>query len=239
MIKLFRNIRKKLLVEGKTANYIKYALGEIVLVVIGILIALQINNWNNRRQADIEEQKILKILKSEFQYNKLELHRNIEKATTLKDNADSLTALFKIPIDNIDSDKLRYLTSSLSAYSTFDPSNGALTNLISSGELNLIKNDSLRITLSKWFGEVQDVKEDEVRLMTFGDTHLETIRLEFINYRKDSGFDRNSLALINNPTFENIVVRMSRGIDYIIKNYQILNLEIEKILMLLDNEIKQ
>jgi len=49
MIKFFRNIRQKLLEQGKTTNYLKYAIGEIVLVVIGILIALQINNWNNNR----------------------------------------------------------------------------------------------------------------------------------------------------------------------------------------------
>lgn len=54
MIKLFRNIRKNLLNEGKTSKYFKYAIGEIVLVVIGILIALQINNWNeNRKQKDV------------------------------------------------------------------------------------------------------------------------------------------------------------------------------------------
>ena len=49
MIKLFRNIRKNLLNEGKTAKYFKYAIGEIVLVVIGILIALSINNWNTNK----------------------------------------------------------------------------------------------------------------------------------------------------------------------------------------------
>ena len=46
MIKFFRTIRKNLISEGKTVNYLKYAIGEIVLVIIGILIALQINNWN-------------------------------------------------------------------------------------------------------------------------------------------------------------------------------------------------
>lgn len=46
MIKFFRNIRQNLLAEGKTSKYLKYALGEIVLVVIGILIALSINTWN-------------------------------------------------------------------------------------------------------------------------------------------------------------------------------------------------
>tara|TARA_R110001592_G_scaffold3704_1_gene21320 strand:+ start:785 stop:1525 length:741 start_codon:yes stop_codon:yes gene_type:complete len=49
MLKLFRNIRKNLLVENKTAKYFKYAIGEIVLVVIGILIALSINTWNTER----------------------------------------------------------------------------------------------------------------------------------------------------------------------------------------------
>ncbi|MFZ1787412.1 MAG: DUF6090 family protein [Saprospiraceae bacterium] len=47
MIKLFRNIRQSLLADGKTSKYLKYAIGEIFLVVIGILIALQINNWNS------------------------------------------------------------------------------------------------------------------------------------------------------------------------------------------------
>lgn len=55
MLKLFRKIRQNLLSQGKTLRYFKYAIGEIVLVVIGILIALQINNWNERRKAFIQE----------------------------------------------------------------------------------------------------------------------------------------------------------------------------------------
>jgi len=49
MIKFFRKIRQNLLSEGKTGNYLKYAIGEIILVMIGILLALQINNWNEKR----------------------------------------------------------------------------------------------------------------------------------------------------------------------------------------------
>ncbi len=60
MIKLFRNIRQNLLAEGKTSKYLKYAIGEIVLVVIGILIALSINNWNENRKAKIQEISQLK-----------------------------------------------------------------------------------------------------------------------------------------------------------------------------------
>ncbi len=55
MIKFFRHIRKRLLTENKFSKYLLYAIGEIVLVVIGILIALQINNWNEKEN---EQHKI-------------------------------------------------------------------------------------------------------------------------------------------------------------------------------------
>lgn len=72
MLKLFRNIRKKLLQEGKTASYIKYAIGEIFLVVIGILIALSINNWNEKRKNQVFEEEILALI-----------DKNLERAATL------------------------------------------------------------------------------------------------------------------------------------------------------------
>ncbi len=67
MIKFFRKIRQKLLSEGKTGKYFKYAIGEIVLVVIGILIALQINNWNEKNQQREKEKVILKNLKTSLE----------------------------------------------------------------------------------------------------------------------------------------------------------------------------
>lgn len=62
MLKFFRRIRQTLLSENKLSKYLLYAIGEIVLVVIGILIALQINNWNEERKAAIEEKEILQNL---------------------------------------------------------------------------------------------------------------------------------------------------------------------------------
>jgi hypothetical protein len=59
MIKFFRKIRQNLLTQGKTGKYFKYAIGEIVLVVIGILIALGINNWNEHRKNKESEKIIL------------------------------------------------------------------------------------------------------------------------------------------------------------------------------------
>tara|TARA_R110002051_G_scaffold313163_1_gene388977 strand:- start:8492 stop:8884 length:393 start_codon:yes stop_codon:yes gene_type:complete len=67
MIKFFRKIRQNLLSEGKTGKYLKYAIGEIVLVVIGILVALQINNWNQTRLNRSFEVTMLKEIKSSLE----------------------------------------------------------------------------------------------------------------------------------------------------------------------------
>ena len=62
MIKFFRKIRQSLLFEGKTGKYFKYAIGEIFLVVIGILIALQVNNWNENRKSVNSQNELLEKL---------------------------------------------------------------------------------------------------------------------------------------------------------------------------------
>ena len=69
MIKFFRQIRQNLIMENKTSKYFKYAIGEIVLVVIGILIALQINNWNEARKAKAKEVEILKDFQKGLQFD--------------------------------------------------------------------------------------------------------------------------------------------------------------------------
>jgi len=101
MIRFFRNIRQKLATQNKVASYLRYAIGEIILVVIGILIALQINNWNENRKLQINEEHLYKKLitdltseekkiKSQIYYLKLhqDLHYNIYRQTKGKVNGD-------------------------------------------------------------------------------------------------------------------------------------------------------
>jgi tetratricopeptide (TPR) repeat protein len=73
MIKFFRKIRQNLLIKNKTGKYFKYAIGEIVLVVIGILIALQINNWNESRKKEQVEKQVLKSLFQEIEKDRIML----------------------------------------------------------------------------------------------------------------------------------------------------------------------
>ena len=67
MIKFFRKIRQNLLAENKFSKYLVYAIGEIILVVIGILIALSINNWNERQQRNRDELEYLKRLQKDIE----------------------------------------------------------------------------------------------------------------------------------------------------------------------------
>ena len=85
MIKFFRKIRQNLLMENKTGKYFKYAIGEIVLVVIGILIALSINNWNNDKKDKQAELKYLNQIRKSLQENNLILkERIVNDERTLK-----------------------------------------------------------------------------------------------------------------------------------------------------------
>jgi len=80
MIKFFRKIRQNLLSQGKTGKYFKYAIGEIVLVVIGILIALQINNWNENRKEKIKTQTYLKLLLEDFKQESVKVNTYLEES---------------------------------------------------------------------------------------------------------------------------------------------------------------
>ena len=77
MIRFFRNIRQKLAAQNKVAAYLRYAIGEILLVVIGILIALQVNNWNEQQKLKTSEQVVLKSLLKEFEHNQELLENSI------------------------------------------------------------------------------------------------------------------------------------------------------------------
>jgi hypothetical protein len=158
MISFFRNIRQKLLQQNRITRYLAYAIGEIFLVVIGILIALQVNNWNENRKDRIREQEILIQLESEFQSNLDQLDEKIEIRNLLVQSSMKLIEI----IDSqspVSPDTVIYYTSKTMIAPTFDP----ITNdLISAGKLQLLTNTRLKNLLSLWTSEVLQVTEDEL-----------------------------------------------------------------------------
>jgi hypothetical protein len=147
MIKLFRKIRQNLLVEGKTVNYLKYAIGEIILVVIGILIALQINNWNEAQKSKKDERYVL-----------TEVLKNLEEDAVLVDEIITQRQKAKTVVialqksmksETKDSDSLQFYLVDLLTFERYFPINNAYEILKSKG-LQL-SNNELTTKISRYY----------------------------------------------------------------------------------------
>ena len=97
MIKFFRRIRQKLIDEGNLKGYVFYAFGEILLVVIGIVIALQIDNWNENRINQSELREILLTIKANLQSD---IEANSLRGNTTE-TKEFITALLKDPTNEV------------------------------------------------------------------------------------------------------------------------------------------
>ncbi len=140
MIKFFRKIRQNLLSEGKTGKYLKYVIGEIILVVIGILIALQINNWNETQKLIKQERQILLELREELETNV----KGYENIIQLNDGTIDKTNAFlndskqrMIPQDSIS--KIARLFN----YMPFLIEQPILNNILNSSDEKIIKHKPL------------------------------------------------------------------------------------------------
>ena len=170
MIKFFRHIRQSLIMENKTGKYLKYAIGEIVLVVIGILIAIQLNEWRNDTNNEKQRQIVLKSLEKEFKSNISQLDTVLFHQMKIKSAYPRVMELIKGDTTNVDDLKYHEPYKNLGWTWTFDPINGALRSAISSGEIHLIKNDKLIELLFSWEDIVRDSEEEAIRLRKYQQT---------------------------------------------------------------------
>jgi len=143
MIKFFRKIRQKLLSENKFSKYLIYAIGEIILVVIGILIALQINNWNEQKKADRIENIFLKRLLVDLKKDKDYLESIYSRRESqIRAAKNIINFSIAIKIDSIIFQLPNMLT--ISSWQETTSNQNTFLELISSGNLNIIKSDSIK-----------------------------------------------------------------------------------------------
>ncbi len=176
MLKFFRRIRRTLLSENKFSNYFLYAIGEIILVVIGILIALQINNWNEHKKERKKEQAFLKEINLDFKSNKAQLDSIINyNKVSLHAGMRVLDAIEKFDLKNPKvNDSNVHFTDSIKKYypllwrnKSFNPKNGSVEALLNSSSFDLIKNDTLRRKLISWKDVLGDYLEEEKFAINF------------------------------------------------------------------------
>ena len=148
--------------KNKTGKYLKYAIGEIALVVIGILIALSLNNWKEDLDNRGEEMRILSGLKQEFEVNLAEVNRNIKLNTSTVESSIDFIDLIRTenPFDNYRHvDSLLYL---VYMFGSFDAQTGLIDEVISSGKLSIIKDSDLRDRLTSFSGILDNAEEDYI-----------------------------------------------------------------------------
>lgn len=143
MIRFFRGLRRDFLMQSRASKYLLYAIGEIVLVVIGILIALQINNANDARKERLKEVHYLENIKSDLQTNIQEMDRYLETRTGCIEAARRIIAHFEgEPVTDYDA----FNADGVSIYSwqKFYQSNNTFQELVNSGNLALISNEFIK-----------------------------------------------------------------------------------------------
>ncbi|WP_191859326.1 DUF6090 family protein [Hanstruepera ponticola] len=188
MIKFFRKIRYNLMSENKTSpndsggragKYFKYAIGEIILVVIGILIALQINNWNENRKDRLEEQELLAQLQSEFLSNLDQLDQKIALRNNMLKASAKLLNYIDYP-ESLETDSILNHVGYTVIAPTFDP---IVNDIISSGRIQLLENSQLKEKLSRWTSELVQVTEEEQVWLNYRSNYYTPLLIEYGLYR--------------------------------------------------------
>ncbi|MFD2824508.1 DUF6090 family protein [Lacinutrix iliipiscaria] len=141
MIKFFRKIRQNLLTENKFSKYLLYAIGEIILVVIGILIALSINNWNEDQRKEKLESKILSEIRTALKGDLKAIKINVRSCIYSEKSIKLIKE--QIQLEQPTNDSLNYHFGGLLFNNSVDITTGPFETLKSQG-LDLISNDSLR-----------------------------------------------------------------------------------------------
>ena len=265
MIKFFRKIRQKLLMEnlptgqaGKTSKPtfvagrdFKYAIGEIVLVVIGILIALQINNWNENRKAEFEENKILTSLFEDINTAKINCQaqldielKNIKTYEKALGNNERKRAILNHP--KVDSLFFRLLWGVGDNKSVIS----AITELQNSGNSSKIRNKAIRkqiATLDAQLSSVEVIVRDR---LTVQQVSIDKFSFDIANFSKlvesanpkydiNYGHENDYAPLLKDQKILNAIAIKLDLSDSVIEERELLMKEINTLLELIEIELKK
>lgn len=214
MIKFFRQIRQNLLMENKTGKYFKYAIGEITLVVIGILIALQVNNWKENQKEIKQQNLILSNLNLELNNNLENLNTAIELSESYINSSEKLLlSLNNLATNKYNGERLDSLLSKF-GYSKWKRSNLNIKSLESSGSLNSVENNELKKLIYDWMNQMEDLSFLEKRSDYSFQYYIDFIKKngswrEIDKYMiarvKGSQLLPSNDHLLMNPEFENCI----------------------------------
>ncbi|MFD2587400.1 DUF6090 family protein [Croceitalea marina] len=185
MIKFFRHIRRSLINQNQMGKYFKYATGEIILVVIGILIALQINNWNENKKVSGSVDKHLEILKQNLNEDKAQLNVLVQNITDNYNYSDSLMMQMKTILP-INKHTTKYLTNLLLEHQ-FRPNTNAIETMTQSNEIPFLET-KLQTAILDYYALIESTGEREL----ISNTQLQTKYEPHINDNYAGVYQKNN-----------------------------------------------
>lgn len=200
--------------ESKTSKYFKYAIGEIVLVMIGILLALQVSNWNDNRKDRISERKILDNIHKDFIKNKV----NFDSMKVI--NYRSLAALdTMVALFPLNRDSLKVYTyfkyNNLIEGITYNAFSSTVESVINSNALQLIQDEELQQYLVSWKEVLLDYQEEETAYYTMMNDQFWPYLIDIFDY---TGKDKEiGLKGISTLKYQNMVINRRNYLRNVIK----------------------
>ncbi len=237
MIKFFRKIRQQLLSQNRFSKYMLYAIGEILLVVIGILIALSINNWNEERKLLIQEKAMLTEIR-----NSLVSDLDNEIAIAIKGKERSLKRIATL-ITYVEQkypyhDSLMQYFGVMSTGDSFEPQISAYKSLESQG-LNLIRNDEIKREIMDIYNIAYPQLSSRVqnKVKNVHDYGRPLIRTKF-RYIPSEGFKPLDYdGLKEDVEYWNILQTLRNNNSYLLRRANELIVKVESLVKLIDKEI--
>lgn len=235
MIKFFRTIRKRLLSEGKTFKYLKYALGEIILVVIGILIALSINNWN---QGNINRENELNYylkIKRQLEEDRDEIEGNVLYNQSYLQQYRIAEAIIENNNREL-SDSLAAISFELIRYSDLHRPGNIYETMVNSGEIKMLKNQDL-------IDGVQKLEVTYLYINTLESSHFDAIKIgvlpsigETINIKNLKAEDPEAMYSYQ---FQNLFTLISGLMEEKNEVYAVALKQIDDIIRMVDEEVQK
>lgn len=226
--------------ENNLLKNVKYAFSQIFFIVISILIALQVDNWNQNRLDQLSEQDILANLHSEFKLNQTELNEQIKFNTRSFEAGKTLMLLMGQDKDVIYSHQCDSLIFVNLDYDKFTSTENALYDLIDSGRLNLLKNTKLKSLLFKWsllkndadfwYENIDHKADDMVRHLSKSFPFRDIDRYGELDWHSKSKLATNKWAVFHDLEYENRLDNFMYALDGYIKELISMSNVVEAIL---------
>jgi hypothetical protein len=249
----FKKMKHRSLSKKNASEFYKFAVGEVVLVMLGILLALQVDNWNEKRKENQQELILLTNLHEEF-------GSNLQTAQRVRNNKQDVLSAGELILGqtgensswNISSRFDSLLAITLVSGFKFFPEDAVMTDLLNSGKVSLIRNDSLRYLITSLAHDINLIQDEDAIyrselhayiLPYVGKRYPTRNIIPEMDYRNlaysagASHFESLSSSLLNQPEFESILTTQHIWFTISVRYYDILIDKYRAILNLIQKEI--